>query len=210
MRRPSNFVSLIGQRFDRLVVQDEVPKEERTRQYEPKYLCLCDCGNTVKVIGGHLRNGNTRSCGCLHIDKITHHGMHKHPMYNSWVNMKSRCDSPSSVNFAYYGGRGITYCEKWHVFEGFLEDMQEGWAKGLSLDRIHNDGNYCKENCRWANRAEQSRNKRNIVNITINGVTKCLTDWAKIYGLSDLTCRARIRTGWDAVEAVTTPARKRE
>lgn len=81
-------------------------------------------------------------------------------VYSVWRTMKQRCDNQNSVGYANWGGRGITYCDKWKTFDGFWEDMQDGYEEGLTLDRIDFNGNYCKENCRWATYTVQLHNKR--------------------------------------------------
>ena len=89
------------------------------------------------------------------------HGMRRHPMYQSWCAMKSRCNNPNDKGYKHYGGRGIKICERWLIFENFMADMLPTWKPGLSLDRYpNNDGNYEPGNCRWATDSEQERNKR--------------------------------------------------
>jgi len=79
--------------------------------------------------------------------------------YKTWICMRQRCSNKNATNYSYYGGRGITYDPRWEKFEAFLLDMGER-PEGLSIDRINNDGNYCKSNCRWADATTQANNQR--------------------------------------------------
>lgn len=84
-------------------------------------------------------------------------------MRNIWWTMKQRCNSKAPNRYKYYGARGITYDPKWETFEGFKEDMEEGYGDTLQIDRIDNDGNYCKENCRWVTARQNTMNRRKYV-----------------------------------------------
>lgn len=114
-------------------------------------------------------NGKTKSCGCLSKERIAQSNKDRAneltntPTYISWKQMKQRCLNPNTPDYKNYGGRGVTICDKWIKFAGFYEDMGER-PDGLTLDRIDNNGSYCKENCKWSTRAEQNRNKRGLVN----------------------------------------------
>jgi hypothetical protein len=124
----------------------------------------CFCGKIFICQRGNLSNGNTRSCGCLNIQLLigrsTTHGMSKTPIYHVWEDMISRCSNPNSCNWDNYGGRGIEVCERWRKFENFFQDMGDIPEDGLTIDRKNNEGNYEKDNCRWATRLQQARNRR--------------------------------------------------
>lgn len=120
------------------------------------YLIRCDCGNEKKALGYRLKAGLSTKCPHCRVKK---HGMSCAPTYKIWQGMLARCFNPRLKAFKYYGGRGITVCERWLKFENFLEDMGERPGK-LSIDRINNDGNYEKDNCRWATSIVQMSNRR--------------------------------------------------
>ena len=136
------------------------------------------------------------------------HGQYKNgkmsPTYLTWASMKARCDNPHTSNYKLYGGRGIKYDPRWQWFTNFLADMGER-PDGMTLDRIDSGGHYNVINCRWATRTEQVRNRRNNINITLLGETRCLAEWCSILGLNYKTINARIAYGWSPRKALTTP-----
>jgi hypothetical protein len=124
--------------------------------------------------------------------------------------MKQRCQNPDEPAYAYYGARGISVCARWSAsFTDFLKDMGGRPGIGYSIERNDNHGNYEPSNCRWATMAEQLRNTRRNVNLTYNGRTLCLTDWAKVTGLSFSTLHHRMQRGWTIERAISSPAQKR-
>jgi hypothetical protein len=126
------------------------------------------------------------------------------PTYLSWANMKSRCDHASCPRYADYGGRGIAYCERWRLFQNFLEDMGER-PNGTTLDRIDVDGNYEPGNCRWASEQQQKRNTRRNVILEFGGRSMCVADWALEIGIRRQSLEKRLKNGWSVERALTTP-----
>lgn len=107
--------------------------------------------------------------------------------------MVTRCTKPKSFDYKHYGGRGITVCAEWATFEGFWNDMSQGYSDLLTIDRIDNSKGYCKTNCRWASRKQQAMNRRSSHRITNpeTGETRTLGEWAELYGLTRSTVNSR-------------------
>lgn len=124
-------------------------------------LFKCFCGNEFLTRAIWIKNGHTRSCGCLKNIVKTKHGHSKKGSrsltYVTWYNMIQRCFNPKTPKWQYYGGKGVTVCESWKQFKNFLNDMGER-PKNTSLDRIDSDKNYEISNCRWATITEQNNN----------------------------------------------------
>jgi len=179
---------LIGQRFGRLLVLGIKKKKYH-------YQCLCDCGVKKEIRKYELLNGDTKSCGCLFketlINRNTTHGMYGIPEHNVWIKMKDRCNNSKNKDFKHYGNRGIIVCNRWNKFKNFFKDMGVR-PKGLTLERIDNNGNYEPSNCKWATRAEQSQNTRHTRMFTYNGTTKCISDWARVCGVHQSTMHRRL------------------
>lgn len=202
MRKAYNGGELVGQHYNRLVV---VARADNAKAGQRRWVCKCTCGNAVTVLGTQLKNGHTKSCGCLSRDRVTKHGMHKSTEYNIWGQMKQRCLNPRDDTYQRYGARGITVCARWRdSFENFLADMGPR-PKGMTLDRIDNNGPYTPENCRWADNTTQYRNRRQTVWIEFNGERLCRKDWAKRYSIDEATLAQRLSRGWSVERALTEP-----
>ena len=197
-----------GSKYGRLTVLSFAGHSNHKRPI-PQWHCECECGQTITVVGSHLKNGNTSSCGCLRKEvakqRATSHGRKTSRTYQIWQGMKARTTNPNNGHYHAYGGRGIEVCDEWlNSFETFLTDMGEA-PEGLSIDRIDNDGHYEPSNCRWATPQQQSRNNSRNVWLEANGVRKCLSDWADDLGCTSYAIQKRLERGWDEADAVTIP-----
>lgn len=134
------------------------------------------------------------------------HGLSKTRLHMICAHMKDRCFNPASSDFNEWGGRGITICKEWLGEDGFINfyhwAMANGYSDGLTIERINNDGDYEAANCRWATKAEQTRNRRNVVKLTYNGRTMSCAEWANMLGLSSGTVNNRLHKGWNVEECL--------
>ncbi len=165
----SRLVDRTNKRYGDLVVTYLLPSEVWTDTHA-EWFCICDCGGAIIVSSKNI--DRTKSCGCRRgkSKNALKHGHSRSPnggkptrTYRSWSNMKTRCTNPRATGYKYWGGRGITVCERWMTFSNFLEDMGEcpEWATG-GIDRIDNSGNYEPGNCAWVTSEEQNRNRRSF------------------------------------------------
>ena len=163
----------------------------------------CECGNRCILRVDHVRTGHTQSCGCL---PITHGHTRNGTIsetYKTWEAMRSRCAAPVGTHhWKYYGAKGITICDRWQVFENFLQDMGERPA-GYTIDRIKGHLGYSSDNCRWATKVVQSLNMSSVRMLTFDGKTMCLKDWARHTGIRYLTLWNRLNAGWSVAQALT-------
>lgn len=156
-------VDVIGQTFGRLTV---LCGSDRKSPAGKLWLCRCVCGSETVTTSLKLRNGHTRSCGCVHREAIAsvnrkHGQANKTRTYKSWKEMRRRCLNPKADQYKWYGGRGIAISVRWDSYDNFLADMGER-PVGTSLDRINSDGNYEPGNCRWATPKQQAETNRGI------------------------------------------------
>ena len=188
-RLGSRGIDILGRKFGRLTVIECLGSDNNKNKLF--WRCKCDCDNEVAVRGCGLKNGSTKSCGCYNYDIHTIHGKSNSREWRSWRSMKARCINKNSPDYKDYGGRGITVCERWLKFENFYKDMGDR-PEGMTLDRRDNDGNYCKENCRWATDYEQRSNKKNTLKFD-DGTS--VVNWARENNLKYWNVRKDFHNG---------------
>jgi len=202
-------LDVVGDVFGRLTVVAFAGKNRHDRS---AWHCRCECGTEKVLAGSDLRSGKIISCGCARRERtiaprITH-GLKKHPLYQTWAQMKARCLNPRSKAYPEYGGRGIKVCDRWLLsFKDWLADVGERPARGMTIDRENNDGDYEPSNVRWATKSEQARNTRQTILVEWNGAVHRLPDLADRFGIKPSILRCRVYMGWDLNRALTTPPR---
>ncbi len=203
-----NFKDLEGKQFNDLYVVRFIGRHGSHFFF---WECRCVCGNVIAITTNNLRSG-AKSCGCKTAQAIserrTTHGRSNTAAYRVWHAIKNRCLKPRHSDFPNYGGRGITICDRWRTsFEAFMQDMGERPTATHTIDRIDNSKGYSPDNCRWATRTEQSRNRRDNVMVTFQGETRCIAEWAERLNMNHETLFYRFKYGWSVERALTTPVR---
>jgi len=204
-------LDLTGQVFGRLTV---VSRAENSKGGKARWNCVCECGGSTTTSTSNLRSKRTKSCGCSRGELLSKlrsiHNMSQTPEYTIWTGMKARTTKHNTNRAYIYIERGIEMCPEWRdSFERFYSDMGPRPSLEHSIDRIDNAKGYSKENCRWATRKEQARNKRNIHQIEFKGQAKCIAEWSESTGISLSTIWARLHTyNWSVERALTTPTQR--
>ena len=193
MARPKNKIDidLLGRKFGKLLIIENGFGFERTNSdgfhWTPSWIAQCECGNEVEVDHYKVLSNHTRSCGCL----VRKHGMSASREYMMWASARSRCYFTKNASYARYGGRGIKMSSEWDDFANFIKDMGK-CPKGHSLGRINNDGDYCKENCRWETTEQQQNNKSNSTKFEHLGQILTIAQLARMYSVSKAALRYRL------------------
>lgn len=192
-----------GARFGRLTIIEEAPRRRRPCGVLARYYKYqCDCGKTGEVSQSNLTSTHTQSCGCLAREIAARsvriisetHGLTQTVEYDTWVGMKQRCYNVAAREYPRYGARGIVLCDQWlNSFENFLADMGKRPTPQHSIDRINNDGPYAPDNCRWATRKQQQRNRRLNRLVRYQDKVYCFTELAEILNLSRAALDWRIK-----------------
>ena len=197
--------NLVNQKFDKLLVIEKTDVRISKKVF---WKCLCDCGNIKYVQTYHLTKGIIQSCGCSST-KYKQTEFTK-PLYIIWQGMKNRCYNPKHENYVNYNGKGISICDEWKDdFELFYNwSISNGYKKGLSIDRINNNGNYEPSNCRWVTKREQMWNTSKNKIIEYKNETRCMAEWCDILNLNYETIQSRFHRGWNVEKTFETPIRK--
>lgn len=191
------YYDLTGGRFGRWTV---IERANEIGERLPLWRVRCDCGAERFVVGRPLRDGSSRSCGCIRNERTAFrnltHGLSKSPEHRVWSAMKKRCLNPRDSGFKNYGGRGITVDPRWLSFEAFISDMGRRPPGRMTLERIDNDGPYAPWNCRWATYAEQRGNTRPRKPrrlFAAFGLTLPVREWAALLSVSSDALRSAFR-----------------
>lgn len=208
------YKDITGQKFGRWTVIEYAGKSKYGAYM---WKCQCECGTVRNVVGGTLRMGISKSCGCIN-KEIPHdhyktHGGKNDRLYGVWRGIKTRCYNSNDKAYKWYGGRGIKMCDEWkNNYQSFKDwAIETGYnpdAKKYecTIDRIDDDGDYSPDNCRWVNQIVQSNNRLSNHTIEYNGEVHTITQWSKITGIRKDTLRRRIVVyGWSIERALTEP-----
>lgn len=199
---------LTGMRVGKLTVVSLSDQDERGRA---RWLCKCECGGSVirksSILVDAHKKGKASHCGCSPALKTHGLSVSEKRLHWVWAAIIQRCTNEKCKDYKDYGARGISICAEWRAdFAAFCTWAKaNGYAEGLSIDRIENEKGYTPDNCQWVGDKEQMRNQRKTVILTHEGQSMPLTWWAEKYGLSVKTLRARVLLqGWSMEKALTT------
>jgi hypothetical protein len=195
----------VGDKINRLTLIKNIDSDKWGHRMG---LFQCECGRQKEMLINSVESNKAKSCNCLRNEKfkkrVTTHGLTESIEYGIWCNIKRRCYNKNEKEYHNYGGRGIEVCETWrNSFENFLKDMGLRPAPKLTIERKNNNGNYCKENCEWNTYKVQANNRTNNIFLTLGGITKTLSQWSEITGISYPTLYNRLKHNLTAEQILT-------
>lgn len=203
--------NITGEKFGHLTAMKIVGKATSSNSYI--WECLCDCGNTSRVVGAALRSGKVVSCGCYskykegNIKPVNH----KERLRTIYYSMRDRCYNENHKRYKYYGGKGIEISEEWGTFQKFYDDVVKEYINHVkkygedntSIDRMDSTKNYSKNNCRWDTYKEQNNNKSDTIMIKYKNIEKPLSEWCENLGLNRKYVYEKMwRYGWSFEEVL--------
>jgi len=200
-----SFKEMSGIRFGKLLVKERAPN---LKDGTAAWICVCDCGQERTIAGTKLRAKKHKSCGCsspkFTSESVSTHGMSGTRVYQIWAGMNRRC-SPSAFGKSkrLYFDKGIVVCDRWKIFENFLQDMGLP-PNGTSLERIDGNKNYEPSNCKWATSQEQANNTTRNHCVEYLGKKQTLAEWARELGIKPNTLMYRIKRGMPIDKALKT------
>lgn len=193
----AKLIDLTGQTFGRLTVLGLDPVRSPLGQAQWRVRCSCGTSKDFLMIGWTMKSGNTTSCGCLRKENtgkmFRKHGLYGTPEYTAWIEISRRCYNENAPQYHDYGGRGIRMSEEWkNDFNAFLRDMGKKPTKHHTIDRIDNNGNYEKGNCRWADRITQANNTRANVAYDYQGEKLTIAEFSRRFDFHPATMGNRL------------------
>lgn len=199
MGRPARDIT--GLRIGMLTALKRVSTKASPEGNRPLWLIRCDCGKEFTSTTSDYTRATSTSCGCNRGKaislKVRKHGLSRSKIYHVWDTMIARCHRKTHKSYKYYGGKGITVCERWREsFDNFYADMGSGYSEGLQLDRINNLKGYDKENCRWVTPIQQGNNKSTNRQIVTPAGVMNINEAARYFNIRNTTLLYRLAAGW--------------
>ena len=197
----------VGQKFNKFTILEFNGKHKSGHLTA---LCKCDCGNIRTISLSDLKLNRSKSCGCIRKEAKQlfkkDHGMTNTKEFKTWAGIKIRCYNKNYKSYNYYGGKGVTMCNRWlNSFRNFLEDMGFAPTNKHSIDRIDSNGNYEPNNCKWSTLIEQANNKSNNKFYEYNGEIKSVPYFSRKYNIPMGRLYERLKAGYSIKDAIEQP-----
>jgi hypothetical protein len=194
---------VVGLKFGYFTILKDIGTIKGSR----RVLVSCVCGTQKEVFLSNIKRRSHNSCGCMRtVNQFVKHGLTKHPLYGIWNGIKVRCSNPNrnAQTVRNYFAKGIKMCAEWkNDFKVFYDwALKNGWEKGLEVDRIDGNGNYCPDNCRIATKKMQARNTKTNIFFTIDGERRCLSEWCEIYCMNYKVTHQRMKRDGHNLESL--------